>query len=163
MIINYFNFFVNLEMYNRLKTYKNKTYSGFLVGNSHHWNYKNAKWIETKESPNMWSFKFNAMKIRCNSAPMNSGAAIKTKYHWYILADQIATKINNNSYMTSMKGIKFKVGHKRPYWKTFSYNYPEQEGYKERIINILSDTLDKIKNGKIDLLEINESSKPVLF
>lgn len=153
-------------MYDRLKTYKNKTYTGMKVGNSHYWNYKNGKWNETKEAPDKWSFNFNSMKTRFNSAPMNSGAAIKTKYHWYIIADQIATKINNNSYMTSMKGIKFKVGHKRPYWKTFSYNYPEQTQYKERIINILSDTLDKIKNGKLNLLDpskFDELSKPILL
>ena len=124
------------------------------------------KWKETKETPEIWSFNFNSMKTRFNSAPMNSGAAIKTKYHWYIIADQIATKINNNSYMTSMKGFKFKVGHKRPYWKTFSYNYPEQPGYKERIIKILSDTLDKMKSGQYNFInqsKFDKLTKPVLL
>ncbi|MFX1503457.1 MAG: hypothetical protein ACFFDH_21015, partial [Promethearchaeota archaeon] len=67
------------------------------------------------------------------------------KFHWYIIADQIATKITDNSYMTSMKGFKFKVGHKRPYWKTFSYNYPEQLTYREKIINILEEILIDLK------------------
>ena len=153
-------------MYNKLKTYNTKTYSGMKVGNSHNWNYRNAQWHETKEAPDIWSFNFNSMKTRFNSAPSNSGAAIKTKYHWYIIADQIATKINNNSYMTSMKGFKFKVGHKRPFWKTFSYNYPEQLGYKERIIKILSDTLDKMKTGQYNFInpsKFDKLTKPVLL
>ncbi|MCK4779766.1 MAG: hypothetical protein KAT57_06245, partial [Candidatus Lokiarchaeota archaeon] len=79
-------------------------------------------------------------------APSNTGANINTKFHWYIIADQIATKIDSNSYMTSMKGVKFKIGHKRPYWKTFSYNYPNQVTYKQRIIKILEETLMKLKN-----------------
>ena len=166
MFINSFKYFVNFEMYNKLKTYNNKTYTGMKVGNSHYWNYRNAQWHETKEAPDMWSFIFNSMKTRFKSAPSNSGAAIKTKYHWYIIADQIATKINNNSYMTSMKGIKFKVGHKRPYWKTFSYNYLEQTGYKERIIKILSDTLDKMKSGQYNFInpsKFDKLTKPILL
>ena len=47
-------------MYNKLKTYKNKTYTGMKIGNSHHWNYKNGKWLETKEAPDKWSFNFNS-------------------------------------------------------------------------------------------------------
>jgi len=133
-------------MYNSLKTYNNKIYSGMKIGNSHHWNYKNGKWYETKKTPERWDFKFNSIKTRINPAPTNTGAAIKTKFHWYIIADQIATKINNNSYMTSMNGVKFKLGHKRPHWKTFSYNYPNQTPYKERIINILEDIIKKLKN-----------------
>jgi hypothetical protein len=108
------------------------------IGNSHCWHYKNGKWYETKKAPDKWSFKFNCLKTRVNPAPNNTGAAIKTKYHWYVLADQIATKINNNSYMTSMKGVKFKVGHKRPHWRTFSYNYSDQISYKEILLSMSS-------------------------
>ena len=50
-----------------------------------------------------------------------------------------------------MKGIKFKIGHKRPNWKKFSYKYPEQETYKERIIKILEKTLEDLKNEKIGI------------
>ena len=46
-------------MYNSLKTYNNKKYSGMRVGSSHHWNYNKGKWHETKEAPDRWSFKFN--------------------------------------------------------------------------------------------------------
>ena len=132
-------------MYNSLKSYYNKKYSGMRVGGSHYWNYNNGKWYETKEAPDRWSLKFNSLKTRVNPAPNNSGASINTKFHWYIIADQIATKIDSNSYMTSMNGVKFKIGHKRPYWRAFSYNYPEQVPYKERIIKILEETLAELK------------------
>ena len=48
--------------------------------------------------------------------------------------------------MTSMNGVKFKIGHKRPYWKAFSYSYHEQVPYKERIIKILEKILVELKN-----------------
>lgn len=134
-------------MYNRLKIHDKKIYTGMRVGGSHHWNYNNGKWFETKNAPDQWKFTFNSLKTRLNHAPTNTGASNKTQYHWYILADQIATKIDANSYMTSMHGIKFKIGHKRPYWRTFSYNYPEQSSYKEQIIKILEDTLNNLKNN----------------
>ncbi|MFX0023564.1 MAG: hypothetical protein ACFE9S_14655 [Candidatus Hermodarchaeota archaeon] len=132
-------------MYNSLKKYNDKVYTGMRVGHSHKWNYTNGKWYETKKEPDQWTFQFNSLKTRINTAPSNTGASINTKYHWYIIADQIATKIDENSYITSMKGIKFKIGHKRPYWKSFSYNYPEQLSYKERIIKILEKLLDDLK------------------
>ena len=142
-------------MYDELKTYGNKIYTGMKVGRSHFWNYNNGKWNETKLAPDRWTFNFNSLKTRAYAAPANSGATVQTKYHWYIIADQMATKIDSNSYMTSMNGVKFKVGHKRPHWRTFSYNYPEQESYKERIIKILENILHDLKNGTNDSKQKN--------
>jgi len=133
-------------MYNTFKVHGKKIYTGMRVGGSHHWNYNEGKWFETKEAPDKWNFKFDSIKTRINPAPNNSGANINTKFHWYIIADQIATKIDSNSYKTSMKGVKFKIGHKRPYWKAFSYMYPEQISYKEKIINILERILADLKS-----------------
>ena len=59
-----------------------------------------------------------------------------------------------------MKGIKYKVGHKRPQWRTFSYNYPEQNSYKERVIKVLEDTLSKLKNEN---LQKNDSITRFIF
>jgi hypothetical protein len=134
-----------LEKYNALKKFNDKIYTGMTIGDSHYWNYNNGKWIETKTAPDRWKIKFESLKTRVNSAPYNTGAHKGTKFHWYIIADQIATKLDSNSYKTSMNGVKFKVGHKRPHWKTFSYNYPEQLSYKERIIEILEYILKKLK------------------
>ena len=44
-----------------------------------------------------------------------------------------------------MNGIKFKLGHKRPYWRTFNYNYPNQVTKKQRIIKILEEILKELK------------------
>jgi hypothetical protein len=154
------------KIYDTLKQFNNKVYTGMKIGNSHIWNYKNGIWRETKLTPDKWEFSFNSMKTRTKLAPKNTGAKINTKFHWYILADQLATKINNNSYMTSMKGFKFKVGHKRPNWKSFSYDYPEQNSYKERVISFLENVITEIKNGKLELVDPSEfqaQTKPVIF
>ncbi|MFX1344444.1 MAG: hypothetical protein ACFFBC_11025 [Promethearchaeota archaeon] len=132
-------------MYNTLKIYNKKIYTGMKVGGSHSWNYSNGKWFETKITPDKWIFTFDSLKTRITPAPKKSGATRKTKFHWYIIADQIATKINENSYTTSMKGVKYKIGHKRPEWRKFSYNYPNQQTYKEQIIQILEETLQELK------------------
>ena len=121
------------------------------IGGTHQWNYNNGKWVETKISPEEWNIKFTSVKTRMVSAPTNTGASIGTKFHWYIIADQIATKMDSNSYNTVMKGVKFKVGHKRPHWRTFSYNYPEQMSYKERIISLLENYIEKLKDNKIEV------------
>ncbi len=133
-------------MYNSYKIYDKKIYTGMRVGGSHYWIYNDGKWFETKKAPDKWNFKFESLKTRLTPAPLNTGASINTKFHWYILADQIATKIDSNSYRTSMKGVKFKIGHKRPYWKSFSYNYPNQISYKERIIQILEAILIDLRS-----------------
>ena len=65
-------------------------------------------------------------------------------YHWYIIADQKVTKINENTYRTEMAGLKFKVAHKRPHWNHWSYHY-KRETYDDRIIGILENVLETLK------------------
>jgi len=138
-------------MYDSLKRYKEQVYSGMKIGGTHRWHYDNGTWFERKIKPDKWEIEFNCIKKRFYPSPVNSGARINTKYHWFIMADQIATKIDKDSYQTKMKGYKFKIGHKRPNWRTFSYNYPEQLSYREKVIKILEDTIEKLKNEKIGL------------
>jgi len=136
---------LGISDYNSIKSYNNNLYTGMVIGGTHQWNYTDGKWNEVKKAPDRWNFSFNSIKTRMHAAPLNTGAQIGTKFHWYIMADQIATKLNTNSYMTQMKGIKFKIGHKRPHWKTFSYNYPGQQSYKERLISTLEYILKQLK------------------
>ncbi len=143
-------------MYNSEKNFQGQVYTGMKVGGSHQWIYEDGIWNEVKITPEKWKIQFSSKKTRMHSAPENSGAGIGTRYHWYIIADQIATKLNANSYNTIMRGLKFKVGHKRPKWKTFSYNYPEQESYKQRVIKILEAYLRLLKEDKIDV-EVDNS------
>lgn len=132
--------------YDRLKKYGNKKYTGMKVGGKHYWRYDEGKWYEVKKSPDEWKITFNCVKQRYHKAPINSGASVGTKYHWYIIADQIAEKLDANSYITMMKGLKYKIGHQRPYWKNFSYKYPEQKSYKQKVIEVLERTLVQLKN-----------------
>ena len=134
-----------LSIYNTLKKFNNDIYTGMAIGTSHHWHYNNGNWYETKKAPDRWTINFKSLKTRAHSAPENTGAKVGTVYHWYIIADQLATKLDSNSYMTSMNGVKFKIGHKRPNWKKFSYNYPEQKSYKERVVETLEYILKKLK------------------
>lgn len=124
-------------MYNMFKKYKDKVYTGMKIGGFHSWNYNNGKWSETKLNPEKWNINFESLKTRTRPAPANTGASVGTQYHWYILADQFVSKLDANSYSTNMNGVKFKIGHKRPHWQAFSYEYPEQESYKGKLIRIL--------------------------
>ena len=134
-----------MNQYNELKEYNGKLYTGMLIGSSHNWFYPNGKWNETKLAPDKWKFTFESLKTRSHSAPENSGAAKGTTYHWYIIADQKATKLDSDSYQTIMEGLKFKIGHKRPHWKTFSYNYEDQISYNEKVMNAIQETIDALK------------------
>jgi len=136
------------NQYDELKLFNGKIYSGMKVGNSHYWNYNNGKWFETKKAPDQWDFQYKSLKKRNKPAPSDSGAKVDTQFHWYIIADQIATKINSNTYKTFMHGAKFKIGHKRPHWRAFSYEYPEQISYREKVIQILEFVLKKLKEEK---------------
>ena len=134
-----------MNNYNELKEYNGQVYTGMLIGSSHNWNYPNGKWHETKLAPDKWKFEFEAIKRRERASPNNTGASKGTTYHWYILADQKATKLDNDSYQTLMNGLKFKIGHKRPHWRSFSYEYDEQLSYREKIIRVLEETLNELK------------------
>ncbi len=121
-------------MYDDIKVHNGKQYSGMSIGGSHAWNYPNGTWEEIKVAPDRWQFKFSSIKGRKVAAPENSGVSINTGYHWLILADQWVVKINKDEYQTLMEGSKFKMGHRRPYWKNWSYAYPGQLSYRQRLI-----------------------------
>jgi hypothetical protein len=112
-----------------------------MIGGSHDWLYPNGHWHETKVSPDKWEFSFESLKRRDHITGNNTGAAKGTTFHWFIIADQMATKMDSDSYQTIMKGFKFKIGHKRPYWRKFSYEYQNQLQYKGRIKKVLEEIL----------------------
>lgn len=134
-----------MNNYNELKEYNGKVYTGMLIGGSHNWLYPEGRWRETKVAPDKWTFSFESVKKRSFQSGDNTGARRGTIFHWYIIADQKAEKLDNDSYKTSMNGMKFKIGHKRPYWKRFSYDYDDQQSYKERVIMALEETLEALK------------------
>jgi hypothetical protein len=60
------------------------------------------------------------------------------------MADQQVTKTTKDDYQTVMQGLKFKIGHKRPYWKNWSYGYEDQQTYRQKVIGILQSTLQQL-------------------
>jgi hypothetical protein len=88
-------------------------------------------------------------KTRKKPVKPGKGAVIGTKFHDFIIADQIDTKIDDNSYQSSITGIKFRIGHQRPHWDAFDYN--PYNSYKERIIYILENYIKKLKSENQNL------------
>jgi hypothetical protein len=140
----------SMNKYDEVKLYNGQVYTGMLVGGSHDWLYPNGRWHETKVAPDKWEFSFESLKRRSHAAQENTGAAKGTIFHWYIIADQLATKLDSDSYQTKMTGLKFKVGHKRPYWRGFSYDYDGQMNYKNRIKRLLKEILKDFGDDNID-------------
>jgi hypothetical protein len=128
-----------------LKSFNGMKYSGMSVGGVHNWNYPDGVWEETKVAPDRWKFKFTSLKRRQVPAPVGSGVPLKTQYHWYILGDQRVVKIDKDSYETVMEGMKYKIGHRRPYWKNFSYVYPGQMTYRQKLIQIFREMLKQLE------------------
>jgi len=132
--------------FNDIKQFNGQKYTGVSVGSGHHWQYPDGDWEETKISPDKWTFQFSSIKRRREAAPEGSGVPEGTLYHWYILADQVVKKISANEYQTMMTGLKTKLGHKRPYWKGFSYTYNGQQSYKQKLLSALKETVQRLEN-----------------
>ena len=135
------------KSFDTLKVHDGKVYTGMAVGGSHAWVYNGGTWTETKLTPDEWQFRFTCDKQRLREAPKGSGALDGTKYHWYIIADQIVQKLDANSYSTEMTGMKYKIGHERPHWRKWNYEY--QDGcVEDRLIAILERTIESLKARK---------------
>jgi hypothetical protein len=131
--------------FDRLKDFEGRKYAGMRVGASHNWDYTGGTWTETKLAPDLWEFSFDCVKGRHTEAPIGSGAPDSTEYHWFMAADQRARKLDANHYKTMMTGLKLKVGHKRPKWRKFSYEYPDQKGAEERKVEFLQDVITRLE------------------
>jgi len=133
--------------YDDLKEYEGEVYTGMAVGGEHTWIYPNGLWRERKVAPDRWEFTFASLKERERSAPEGSGVPPGTQYHWYILAHQRVRKIDADTYHTFMSGLKYKVAHKRPHWRKWSCEYPDQPSERERVAAILEDALSRLQEG----------------
>ena len=131
-----------------LKKFNGQVYSGMAVGGSHVWQYPLGIWREQKLAPDRWSFSFVADKRRERAAPAGSGARCGTEYHWFILAHQKVRKLDKDTYATVMEGVKYKVAHRRPHWRHWSSEYPDQEPEREILIRILGEQLAALKSDR---------------
>jgi hypothetical protein len=130
-----------------VKTHQGKVYSGMSIGGTHVWEYPHGVWQEKKVAPDRWVFSFRSQKKRVRKAPEGSGALPGTHYHWFILAHQRVRKVDQDTYETVMKGVKYKVAHKRPSWRGWSTDYPDNEPEREILIRILENYLAELKEG----------------
>ncbi len=133
-----------------LKTYQGQVYSGMSIGGTHVWDYPHGVWQEKKVAPDRWVFSFRSGKKRSRKSPEGSGALPGTQYHWFILAHQRVRKVDQDTYETVMEGVKYKVAHKRPYWRGWSTDYPDHEPEREILVRILENYLAELKeeNGE---------------
>ncbi len=99
--------------YDDVKFYQGKQYTGMQVGRSHKWYYDKGDWRETKITPDLWEISYEVIKRRAGHAPQGSGVPVGTEYQWYIVAYQNVDKLDKDDYTTSLKGLKFKLAHKR--------------------------------------------------
>lgn len=142
--------------YDDLKEFAGQPYTGMSVGGQHTWVYPKGLWRERKTAPDTWEFTFSSIKQRERSAPVGSGVPLQTQYHWYILADQRVRKIDEDSYSTFMTGVKYKVAHKRPHWRKWSSEYPDQPSAIEKVVSILESTLAQLR-GEMRNREVRSS------
>jgi hypothetical protein len=131
--------------YDDLKQHEGRLYSGMAVGGRHVWEYTGGLWDERKAAPDRWDFTFSSVKRRTRSAPDGSGVPPGTQYHWYILAHQKVRKLDADAYETFMEGQKYKVAHRRPHWRGWSTEYPDNEPEAAVVARILEEELGKVK------------------
>jgi len=128
--------------YDQFKEHEGKRYTGMKVGRGHKWRYDAGEWIEKKVTPDKWEFQYSVVKRRKGRAPEGSGAPVGTAYNWYILAHQVVTKLDANSYTTEMAGMKYKLAHKRADKTTWSAS---ERAQRKRLVQILREMIAEIE------------------
>ena len=146
--------------YDDIKRFNGRRYMGMPVGGRHVWIYPKGTWKEEKVEPDCWVFSFESIKQRRREAPVDSGAAINTQYHWYILADQKVRKIDKDTYETLMEGVKYKLSHKRPHWRKWSSQYAGNVPERDRVLEILGEMQSRLSSD--DLHEFDNTKKAYL-
>ncbi len=128
--------------YDQVKEFEGKRYTGMRVGRSHKWRYDAGEWSERKVTPDRWEFRYAVVKRRAGRAPEGSGAPLGTAYHWYIVADQVVTKLDANSYMTEMVGHKLKVAHRRAERSSWSASEQAKRKHLAKLLRELASDLE---------------------
>ena len=132
--------------YDQVKEFQGQRYTGMKVGRRHRWKYDAGDWSEKKVTPDRWEFEYKVPKRRAGRAPEGSGAPVGTAYHWYILADQVVTKVDANTYTTEMVGHKFKVAHKRADKTTWSAS---DAARRRRLVKLLRDMAAELERAQV--------------
>jgi hypothetical protein len=130
--------------YNQIKEFEGKRYTGMRVGRGHKWRYDAGEWSERKVTPDRWEFRYAVVKRRAGRAPEGSGAPVGTAHHWYIVADQVVTKLDANSYMTEMVGHKLKVAHRRADRSSWSASERAKRKHLVKLLRELASELESM-------------------
>jgi hypothetical protein len=128
--------------YDRPKEFQGRRYTGMAVGRGHKWKYDAGDWTEKKVTPDKWEIHFAVNKRRKGHAPEGSGAPLGTSHHWYILADQVVTKLDANTYSTEMKGTKYMLAYKRAGKESWSSS---ERAQKRRLAQILREMIAELE------------------
>jgi hypothetical protein len=139
------------KTYNAFKVFEGRKYTGMKVGGRHKWYYDSGEWNEKKVTPDRWEFTYAVPKRRAGHAPVGSGVPVGTEYHWYILAHQNVRKLDENTYSTSMTGLKYKLAHKRAGKETWSASEAAQ---RRQLVKILQEMITDLT------AQPNESEAP---
>jgi hypothetical protein len=129
------------KTYNAFKVFEGRKYTGMKVGGRHKWYYDKGEWNEKKVTPDRWEFSYAVAKRRAGHAPPGSGVPIGTEYHWYLLGHQNVRKVDENTYSTSMTGLKYKLAHKRAGKETWSAS---EQAQRRQLIKILQEMIDDL-------------------
>lgn len=129
--------------YDQFKEFQGQRYTGMKVGRRHKWRYDQGEWTERKITPDRWEFQYAVVKRRAGRAPEGSGAPVGTAYRWYIVADQVVTKLDANSYMTEMVGLKYKVAHRRADKTSWSASERNQRKRTAALLGEMASELEK--------------------
>src|SRR3954470_10284809 len=129
--------------YDRLKVFQGRGYTGMAIGRGHKWTYDAGDWTEKKITPDRWEIHYAVKKHRKGRAPEGSGAPVGTSHRWYIVADQIVTKLDANTYSTELKGTKFMVGYKRADKQTWSVSEAARRRKLLRILREMATELER--------------------
>jgi hypothetical protein len=143
--------------YDEVKEFQGQRYTGMKVGRRHKWRYDAGEWTEQKITPDKWDFRYAVVKRRAGRAPEGSGAPVGTAYRWYILADQVVTKLDANSYMTEMAGLKYKVAHRRA--DKGSWNASER-AQRKRLATLLREMADELEQQPAEPTEKAHATSP---
>lgn len=90
---------------------------------------------------------FRATKTRKGKAPVGSGAAVGTEYHWFFAPlSQSARKLDANRYQMHLEGLKWKVGFRPATSATWDYEWKKTgKTARQRMIGILAQALADLK------------------
>src|SRR5438552_3708808 len=133
--------------YDQFKEHEGKRYTGMKIGRGHKWRYEPGDWTEKKVTPDKWEFQYRVTKRRKGKAPEGSGVPVGTGYHWYILAHQTATKLDANSYVTDMAGLKYKIAHKRADKEAWSAS---ERAQRRRLVQILKEAIAELEKEPVE-------------